>query len=134
MRVRQLLDIFGDAPAILAASRERLRAAPGVGLDTAEAIANWHRTIDLDAELKRIENFGCHVLTLDDESYPPSLRQIYDPPIVLYVKGSLTTKDRNAVAVVGSRQTTHYGIEVSRKLAYQLGYVGVTVISPAAKA
>jgi DNA processing protein len=61
------------------------------------------------------------------------LRQIYDPPIVLYVKGRLTSKDKNAVAVVGSRQTTHYGLEVARKLAYQLAYVGVTVVSGGAR-
>jgi DNA processing protein len=61
------------------------------------------------------------------------LREIYDPPIVLYVKGNLTAKDKNAVAMVGSRMTTHYGIEVARKLAYQLAYVGVTVVSGGAR-
>src|SRR6202040_3527331 len=57
----------------------------------------------------------------------------YDPPIVLYVKGELSSKDKNAVAMVGSRQTTHYGIESARKLAYQLAYVGVTVVSGGAR-
>jgi DNA processing protein len=61
------------------------------------------------------------------------LRQIYDPPVVLYVKGQLTAKDKNAVAVVGSRLTTHYGLEVSRKLSYQLAYLGVTVVSGGAR-
>src|SRR5881392_1900481 len=50
-----------------------------------------------------------------------------------YVKGQLTAKDKNAVAMVGSRQTTHYGLEVARKLAYQLGYIGVTVVSGGAR-
>jgi DNA processing protein len=61
------------------------------------------------------------------------LREIYDPPVVLYVKGELTAKDKNSVAMVGSRQTTHYGIETARKLAYQLAYVGVTVVSGGAR-
>jgi DNA processing protein len=52
---------------------------------------------------------------------------------VLYVKGELTAKDKNAVAMVGSRSTTHYGIETARKLAYQLAYVGVTVVSGGAR-
>ena len=52
---------------------------------------------------------------------------------MLYVKGALTAKDKNAVAMVGSRMTTHYGIEVARKLAYQLAYVGVTVVSGGAR-
>src|SRR6185295_10630839 len=57
----------------------------------------------------------------------------YDPPLVLYVKGELLAKDKNSVAMVGSRMTTHYGIEVARRLAYQLGYVGVTVVSGGAR-
>jgi DNA processing protein len=68
-----------------------------------------------------------------DGEYPASLREIYDPPLVLYVKGSLTARDKNAVAIVGSRQTTHYGIETARKLGYQLAYVGVTVVSGGAR-
>src|SRR5439155_7732968 len=67
------------------------------------------------------------------DNYPAVLREIYDPPIVLYVKGELMTRDKNAVAMVGSRQTTHYGLEVARKLAYQLAYVGVTVVSGGAR-
>ena len=67
------------------------------------------------------------------KNYPPLLREIYDPPLVLYVKGTLTAKDKNGVALVGSRMTTHYGIETARKLAYQLAYVGVTVVSGGAR-
>jgi DNA processing protein len=133
VRVRQLLEFFGDAPAILRASREQLLRVRGIGEDTAEAIARWEQTVDLDGEMQRIRDFECHILISADEEYPELLRQIYDPPIVLYVKGRLTSKDKNAVAVVGSRQTTHYGLEVARKLAYQLAYVGVTVVSGGAR-
>ena len=133
VRVRQLLEHFGDAPAILRASKAQLLQVRGIGEETAEAVANWEQTADLNAELKRIQEYGCHILTQADEAYPELLRQIYDPPIVLYVKGELTAKDKNAVAMVGSRQTTHYGIESARKLAYQLAYVGVTVVSGGAR-
>ena len=133
VRVRQLLECFGEAPAILKASRQQLLRVHGIGEETAQAIASWEKTIDLDGELKRITDFGCRILTQADEDYPELLRQIYDPPIVLYVSGQLTSKDRNAVAMVGSRQTTHYGLEAARKLAYQLAYVGVTVVSGAAR-
>ncbi len=133
VRVRQLLECFGEAPAILKASRQQLLRVRGIGEETAQAIANWEKTIDLNGELKRITDFGCRILTQADEDYPELLRQIYDPPIVLYVSGQLTPKDKNAVAIVGSRQTTHYGLEAARKLAYQLAYVGVTVVSGAAR-
>ncbi|MDB6020288.1 MAG: hypothetical protein JWQ04_145, partial [Pedosphaera sp.] len=133
VRVRQLLEHFGEAPAILGASRQQLRHVRGIGEETAEAIANWEKSVDLAGELKRIAEFGCHILISSDEEYPALLRQIYDPPVVLYVKGRLTANDKNAVAMVGSRMTTHYGIEVARKLAYQLAYVGVTVVSGGAR-
>jgi DNA processing protein len=133
VRARSLLEHFGDAPKILAASKSALLRVRNIGDETAEAISNWEKTIDLAGELKRISDFGCHVLIQSDENYPAMLREIYDPPLVLYVKGELTAKDKNAVAMVGSRSTTHYGIETARKLAYQLAYVGVTVVSGGAR-
>jgi DNA processing protein len=133
VRARSLLEHFGDAPAILAASKSQLLRVRSIGEETAEAIASWEKTIDLPGELKRIAESGCHVLISSDENYPASLREIYDPPLVLYVKGELTAKDKNAVAMVGSRMTTHYGLETARKLAYQLAYVGVTVVSGGAR-
>lgn len=133
IRLRHLLTHFGDAPAILRASRDQLARVPDIGLETADAIAGWERTVDLTGELRRIEQFGCRVVTAEDEDYPPLLREIYDPPIVLYVKGRVLPQDRNGIALVGSRQTTHYGIEVARRLGYQLGYLGVTVVSGGAR-
>jgi DNA processing protein len=133
VRLRQLLEFFADPVAILHSSRDQLTRIHGIGVDVAESIATWESSIDLSGELKRIQDFGCHIVTQQDENYPPLLRQIYDPPIVLYVKGQLSAKDKNAVAMVGSRQTTQYGLEVARKLGYQLGYIGVTVISGGAR-
>jgi DNA processing protein len=133
VRVRQLLEHFGDAPAILHASHSQLLQARGIGEDTANAIAGWETNIDLAGELKRISDFNCRAVIQSDPEYPDMLRQIYDPPIVLYVRGALTSNDRNALALVGSRLTTHYGIEVARKLAYQLAYLGVTVVSGGAR-
>jgi DNA processing protein len=133
VRARSLLEHFGDAPSILSASPSQLLRVRNIGADTAEKIATWEKTIDLAAELKRIADYGCHVLIQSDENYPAALREIYDPPLVLYVKGALTTKDKNSVALVGSRMSTHYGLETARKLAYQLAYVGVTVVSGGAR-
>jgi DNA processing protein len=133
VRVRQLLEHFGEAAAIFSATRNQLLAVRGIGPEIADSIAKWEKNVDLAGELKRLEEFGCHVVTQEDESYPELLRQIYDPPIVLYVKGDLRAADKNAVAIVGSRQTTSYGIEVARKFGYQLGYIGVTVVSGGAR-
>src|ERR1041385_7736522 len=83
VRVRQLLEHFGDAPQILKASRSQLLHVRGIGEETADAIANWEKSVDLNGELKRISDFGCHVLISSDADYPELLREIYDPPIVL---------------------------------------------------
>lgn len=134
VRLRQLLDFFGGDPtAILRASFDQLAAVRGIGPDTAAAIAHWECNVNLTAELRRIDEFGCRVVAQTDAEYPPLLREIYDPPIVLYVKGTLKPDDKNAVALVGSRQTTTYGNEVARRLGYQLAYAGVTVVSGGAR-
>jgi len=133
VRVRQLLEHFGEAPAILQASKHQLLHVQGIGEDTADSIAHWEKNIDLNAELERIADSGCHIVTQADPEYPELLGHIYDPPFVLYVKGQLLPKDKNAVSIVGSRMTTHYGIEVARKLAYQLASLGVTVVSGGAR-
>ncbi|MFN3408791.1 MAG: DNA-processing protein DprA [Limisphaerales bacterium] len=133
VRVRQLLEFFGDAAAVLQASKAQLLQVRGIGEDTAAAIANWENSVDLAGELRRIADYGCRIVIPTDPEYPPLLREIYDPPVVLYIKGTLTDRDRNAVAIVGSRQTTHYGLETARKLGYQLAYTGVTVVSGGAR-
>ena len=133
MRARLLLEYFGEAPKILAASKSELLRVRNIGAETAEAISKWETAIDLPGELKRIQDYGAHVLIQSDALYPESLKEIYDPPLVLYVKGALTAKDKNAVALVGSRMTTHYGIETARKFGYQLAYLGVTVVSGGAR-
>jgi len=133
IRVRSLLEYFGEAQKILAAPRAELLRVRNLGEELAARIAAWETTVDLAGELQRIRDFGCEILIQSDDLYPPFLRQIYDPPVVLYVQGRLTSRDHNGVALVGSRMTTPYGIETARKLAYQLAYLGVTVVSGGAR-
>jgi DNA processing protein len=133
VRVRQLLDAFGDAPSILRAPRSKLAQVRGIGDEVANSISNWEKNVDLEGELKRISQYGCQIVIPADENYPASLKEIYDPPIVLYVKGTLLPQDKNSVALVGSRMTTPYGMETARKLGYQLAYLGVTVVSGGAR-
>ena len=85
VRVRQLLDHFGDAPGILRANRQQLQQVRGIGQETADSICAWESGTDLGGELKRIADYGCYVLTQEDAEYPELLRQIYDPPIATCV-------------------------------------------------
>ena len=133
VRMRRLLDRFETPQQILAAPTGELRSVEGVGPEIASAITTWERNIDLAAELKRVAEFGAHVITQTDAVYPPLLREIHNPPIVLYVWGELTERDRHSISIVGSRKTTHYGLESAKKLAYQLAYAGLTVVSGLAR-
>src|ERR1035437_2941909 len=83
VRARSLIEHFGGAPEILSACKHELLRVRNIGDDTAEKISGWEKSIDLAGELKRISDFGCHVLIQSDEIYPASLREIYDPPLVL---------------------------------------------------
>jgi DNA processing protein len=87
VRARSLLEHFGEAPKILAASKSELLRVRNIGEEVVESFSTWEKSVDLAGELKRISDFDCHVLISSDENYPALLREIYDPPIVLYVKG-----------------------------------------------
>jgi len=131
--VRHLMDHFGNAPAILRASVRELLRVNRVGPETAQAIVRWEQTIDLAGELKRIRDFDCRIITNEDDEYPPLLREIYDPPIILYARGQLTERDHHAVAIVGTRMATQYGRAMANKLAGQLAHAGLTIISGGAR-
>jgi DNA processing protein len=129
VRVRRLLEAFGSPEEALRASRGAIQRVDGFGLELGEAVANWEETIDLARELRRISEMGVHVITQEDVNYPKTLRECYDPPLVLYVWGELLERDRHAIAVIGSRRTTHYGTQCAKKLSFQLAHSGITVIS-----
>ncbi len=131
--VRRLLNAFGSPREILGASATQLRSVEGIGPEISESIVRWEQNVDLAGELARIADFGARVLTRDDPEYPALLREIHDPPVVLYVWGELTPRDQEAVGIVGSRKTSTYGLECAKKLSYQLAYAGLTVVSGLAR-
>ena len=133
VRLRNLLEVFETPERVLAAKRTELRKAEGIGSEVADQISNWESIVDLSAELERVREFGATVITQDSPSYPRSLREIHAPPIVLYVWGELQDRDQHAIGIIGARRTTHYGTESAKKLAYQIAYAGLTVISGLAR-
>src|SRR4051812_30174748 len=133
VRLRKLLEVFETPERILAAKRDALRAVEGIGREVVDQIANWESLVDLPAELERVRDFGATVITAESPFYSKQLREIHAPPIVLYVWGELAERDQHAIAVIGSRRTTHYGLESAKKLSYQLAYAGLTIISGLAR-
>ena len=129
VRLRRLMDAFETPQRILSATAAELQQVEGIGPEAARSIASWERTVDLAAELKRVSDFGATVIAQCAPDYPARLREIHDPPIVLYVWGELAERDRHAVGVVGTRKPSHYATECAKKLSYQLAYAGLTVFS-----
>lgn len=134
IRVRKLLEFFHEPQNVLNAKGNDLNKIKCLTDDVRNSILNWESEVDLQGELRRIRENDCWILIQTDELYPRLLRHIYDPPIVLYVRGSLTENDgANGIAVVGSRQTTHYGREQARKISRDLAKEGMTVVSGGAR-
>ncbi len=97
--------------------------------DAARQIWEERRRADPHKELKRAENEGARILILEEQDYPEPLREIPDPPPILYVLGQWREEDRVAVGMVGTRRCTSYGRLVAKKLAQELAEQGVTVVS-----
>jgi DNA processing protein len=133
VRLRALLEVFQSPQRVLGAARAELRSVTGVGAETAEALAAWETHVDLAAEIKRIADFGAHVISWESPDYPATLRTIPNPPIVLYVWGGILPADERAIGIVGSRNVTHYGTDSAKKLSYQIAFAGYTVVSGLAR-
>lgn len=127
-RFRKLEAHFGSLESAWKASPGQLRSA---GLDerTTAALVEARTRISPDAEEEKLEKAGVQALCWHAQEYPPRLKQIDDPPPVLYVKGSLLPEDERAVAVVGTRSPTTYGREVASTLAGDLAAHGITITS-----
>lgn len=133
VRIRRLLQAFGSPERALLATASEIAQVEGFGQAHAEAVANWERHVNLEAELQKIQARGLSLLTQEDELFPPLLKHIHDAPVLLYVWGELQKRDHQAIGVVGSRHATIYGMNAAKKLSYQLAYAGYTVISGLAR-
>lgn len=127
-RLRNLLDYYGDIETAWQADPGELRA---IGLDR-RSVENFMRTrgtLDLEAELEKLDKLKVSVLTWDSPTYPPLLKTIHNPPLALYVRGRLTEQDEWALAVVGTRRATVYGKECTRMLVRGLVKNQLTIVS-----
>ena len=105
----------------------------GIGFKTAERIARSRDKFDPQKELAEAAKLGIWIINAADKRYPPPLRQIYDPPPVLYVKGTLTRADNLAIAIVGTRRCSTYGAEQASRFGHVLASAGFTIVSGMAR-
>lgn len=133
VKLRRLLDTFGSPEKILALREEELRQVEGIGPEIARSIFRWEETTDVAGEMRRAEKFGAQIVTIGCPEYPKILREIYDPPTVLYVWGDMAAFSRRAMGIVGTRKPSHYALECAKKLSFQIAYAGIAVVSGLAR-
>jgi DNA processing protein len=132
VRMQALIAYFGNLEfAWMAAPAELAQA--GLGLKTIERVVQARASVDLEKVWEKIEKQGIKILTWQDETYPQRLKEIDQPPPVLYVRGEYLPDDLFAVAIVGTRRATAYGRQITEELSSFLAANGLTVISGLAR-
>ena len=132
VRFQRLLERFGDAESAWKASPGELAGA-GLSAKLIERLVAIREKVDLSRIWEQIQSKEIQVLTWLDEAYPQRLKEIEQPPPVLYLRGALVPEDAWAVAIVGTRRVTPYGRQVTEEVASFLAANGVTVVSGLAR-
>jgi DNA processing protein len=131
-RSRRLVDHFGGVENVFRASLTELEAC-GLQAVSAQSIGTGKSMEMAQEEMIRATSAGAHILTLDDAEYPPNLKQIYDPPLALYVRGEISVLSQPGIGVVGTRHPTPYGIGMAERLSMDLSVRGLVIISGMAR-
>lgn len=132
-RGKALLERFKSPGAILDAPQEAIAEVENIGRGLAQKIVEARNKIDLERQLKLIEKNKVSLIPLDSELYPANLKSIFDPPLVLFVKGQILPQDSLSIAIVGTRLSSFYGRTMAEKLSRELSEKGFTIVSGGAR-
>ncbi len=132
-RGKSLLEKFKTPKAILEASFDDIAEVENIGGKVAKRIVEGREKIDLGRQIKLIKENNVTLIPLDSELYPVGLKSIFDPPLVLFVKGEILPQDYFSIAIVGTRLASFYGRTMSEKLSSQLAEKGFTIVSGGAR-
>jgi DNA processing protein len=131
-RTRKLVEHFGSVERVFQASLTEVEAA-GVPAESAQSVALGKSIEQAEQQLEKAAAAGASILSIEDDGYPERLREIYDPPVVLFVRGNVQALSEAGIAVVGTRHPTPYGLGMSERLACDLAGAGVIIISGLAR-
>ena len=132
VKFAQLENYFGNLEAAWKATPSDLKHA-GLDSSSTNTITSWRPRISLEAELEKLDRYGVTAFTCHDPGYPARLREIYDYPPLLYVRGSLFPEDEWCLAVVGTRRVSVYGRQVTEEIVADLARNKITIVSGLAK-
>lgn len=126
-------DIEKAWQAIAGTRRASCLRKTGIQQAAAEKIIEQCQKIDPEREMEKVKKEGLRIMTINDAEYPKRLKEIFDPPAILYYKGELKPEDEFSVAVVGTRRLSFYGKQITPGLAADLSRAGLTIVSGLAK-
>jgi len=133
VRIAQLKEHFGGSLQDAWKAPEGKLKHAGLDSRSIDALVTLRPRISTDAEMEKLERHGVNVLICEDPSYPSRLKEIYDYPPVLYVRGSLPVEDEPCLAIVGTRRPTVYGRQVTEEIVADLARSSITIISGLAR-
>ena len=129
VRFRLLLDFFNDDVEVAWRADSKTLAQAGLDLKIIDSFLRQRVSINPQQEMERLSKYRIHVITCNDKLYPPLLKQIDHAPPVLYVAGTLSEADQFAIGIVGTRNSSPYGRQVTERFAADLAAGQVTVVS-----
>lgn len=129
VRIRRLLERFGSAKRVWNASPEELVNIRGINKELCHSIINSRNSDKIEHYIEKMKKLGIATVDIGSDYYPPLLKEIYNPPYLLYAKGNAGLLTNRCIAIVGSRNSTHYGKKIAFKLAGQLAKRGFTIVS-----
>jgi len=129
---KKLLAHFSSLSEAWSAESNQLREASLTNLLT-KRIIEQRRRINPDKEMENLAQEGIKIITISDQAYPKLLKEIYNPPALLYLKGEFTSQDESGLAIVGTRRSSLYGRRITPLLAADLAQAGLTIVSGLAK-
>jgi len=132
IRLQSLLGYFSKTEDIFSALEDQISRVPGIGQKIASRIASIKEE-EIDKELALAQRLGLKIICKEDADYPFNLKNIPDPPILLYVKGELIKEDNLGLAIVGSRRASFYGLSSAERFCLSLSAKGFTLISGMAR-
>jgi DNA processing protein len=129
VRFRRLLKHFGSPAAVFDAGLDQLSEVESIGINEARSIKAGYRRDKIEQLIENLEKNEINIVTIDSDIYPVNLKQIYDPPPLLYYKGDISICSDSVIAIVGSRKASAYGKSMAERLTMELVEMGFMIVS-----
>ncbi len=133
LRLAALIDLFGSAEEVWQAGEQELRSVPRIPRPVITDLLAKRSRLDPEEERIKLERAGIRFIFWDEPEYPPRLKQIFDPPKVLFARGNPAVLQQPMFAIVGARRATYYGLTVAEKIASDLAGAGLGIVSGMAR-